>query len=878
MSENKKSFKYNDQTFDIPVAETQDFLKDFPGAEEIKSFVVNKDTFDIPVAKVPEFKQDMPNAKPLYKEEKKGFWDSYFGDLTQRIASGVVGGTRSLINMTVLQPAQMDIMNRLEEEGVADLGMRKMLADAQVDLLFKPVVNAVDELKLKRDELREKSDRYKGKDFTDLWKEGDKAGAVGEIFLTASESLPLSLIAMFGGGLGLTVVGGIAGSEKYERLEDVGLQDFDFTKATPEEIEKNRQLINEMSMDQVSRLVNSSITGISEALTERIGSVPIGRWLKGVYGKVGKDVAEKQIKKGLGKWVGDIFNKYGIVMAPFSEGAEEYVNQIAENITDYATGVTDVFDPLKDANKSFVYGTGGGAQFTMIGAPGVAYNKFAQKKARKNAEKTVTENVNALSNEDGTIHQATDREGNLIFIKSETPGVGDKTGTAVVIDANGQPRTMDVADIEDRQILQPGEVIGAQMGQFEAEQQQSKQPETFVYDGKTYIFRDYMSENNEPVVAELDETGAVVGEDVILDEEFISRIESQLMADPETEPEIRTVTVGKKEYTLKKAEDAFVSDPFNTEEEALKVQSELQKSIGKKNSIEVVSQDSGDPLVPDSYQVVVKPITEEALVEELDTDLQEQKEEIEAPSYRIGEKEVDRDYVEEFIDLADTKEELEGLTVNNDPEILELIDNKFPEPVTSYKIGKKEVTPARARARIELAKTAEQLEELKITADPELEELYKKRQIEFEAAKGAKELTKEDAKHNRLVQLVSVYNKSSPVKRKRIDTGAIMKLASDFGYTVEDERGKLLVTDNGKKITTRSERVTTAMKEVHNALTDYDEAFQKNANKLMEVRLVGTDVGMAQKEVDKAIEDIKEGKNSVGANKLLDAIKVIKNE
>ena len=218
------------------------------------------------------------------------------------------------------------------------------------------------------------------------------------------------------------------------------------------------------------------------------------------------------------------------------------------------------------------------------------------------------------------------------------------------------------------------------------------------------------------------------------------------------------------------------------------------------------------------------------------------------------------------------------MSIGNDQELTDLINKKFPELTTSYRIGKKEVSPAKAKARIKYAKTKEQLEELKVTGDPELEELYTGRAQEFKIAE-KKVLSEEDKSHNRLVNLIKNYNTSSATQRKRFDTSNIMKMAKDLGYNAKMDKGKLNVTRDGRTIGLRTERISTAEKEAHKAFEEYEEPFKEKANKmLVPAFMEGVEVGIGPSEVNQAILDIQAGKKSVNANKLLDEIENIQGD
>jgi hypothetical protein len=64
-----KTYKVGSNTYDIPEAEVQTFLSDFPDAVEIESFTVDKDTFDIPITERDSFLKDFPTAQPVKKKE-----------------------------------------------------------------------------------------------------------------------------------------------------------------------------------------------------------------------------------------------------------------------------------------------------------------------------------------------------------------------------------------------------------------------------------------------------------------------------------------------------------------------------------------------------------------------------------------------------------------------------------------------------------------------------------------------------------------------------------------------------------------------------------------------------------------------------------------
>lgn len=225
----------------------------------------------------------------------------------------------------------------------------------------------------KSDEMasRAKANIYKGKDFSALTKEGRYVDAAGEIFLTASESIPVSLTAMAGTmagqpGLSFSLMAAHGYQNKYDELKDE-------------------------DMSEAMKGVNSIISGFSAAATEYLGSIPFAKWAQNTLRLGGEELLQKTLKNTLTKSAGDIFKRHGYLFEPVAEGLEEFTDAIVNNVADWATGRTDKLEPLKDAGKSFVYGAAGGAQFTAVAIPIQMANKAKVEKKFNTAQTALTE-------------------------------------------------------------------------------------------------------------------------------------------------------------------------------------------------------------------------------------------------------------------------------------------------------------------------------------------------------------------------------------------------------------------------------------------------------------------------------------------------------
>lgn len=88
----KRSFKYENEVFDIEEKDVNAFLKDVPDAVEVQSFVYDKDTFDIELSEVGNFLADVPDAKPLGESEEASKKKSSASTSTATEAGGGSGG------------------------------------------------------------------------------------------------------------------------------------------------------------------------------------------------------------------------------------------------------------------------------------------------------------------------------------------------------------------------------------------------------------------------------------------------------------------------------------------------------------------------------------------------------------------------------------------------------------------------------------------------------------------------------------------------------------------------------------------------------------------------------------------------------------------
>jgi hypothetical protein len=208
---------------------------------------------------------------------------------------------------------------------------RQAVVDAFLETSIPTAANekSIEDLKQFAEGQREKGDFYEGKDFRQLWKEKRYGAAIGEIFLQGAESVPTSIAAIIPGGLAM--IGAGSAAEKYRELDKIKKPS---TTADDEEWE---DYLNKANMSEIAKLSNAILSGSAEALSEYIGRIPFLRWGKNYIAKQGVKATQQTIKKGVLPYILNFFDKYGLYTEPIVEGAEEFVNQLAQNTTDYLT-------------------------------------------------------------------------------------------------------------------------------------------------------------------------------------------------------------------------------------------------------------------------------------------------------------------------------------------------------------------------------------------------------------------------------------------------------------------------------------------------------------------------------------------------------------
>jgi hypothetical protein len=313
---------------------------------------------------------------------------SYVGDLFERIGAGAIDIATSAPKQMTFAQRILDVPRKIVQKELSLLGLSEekaqkisnnipfikptMINDAVN--ISKAVWDKIEKtedfqnLEQKATDLRESSARY-DQTMIDYLKKKEYNKAIGVSFLGAAESLPITLMAMAGGPIGLAEIGMYSASAQYDELKD-------------------------MPMNEMQKVSNALLNGGLEIATEKLGSANYGKLIKSLYKTAGKEVAEETVKKGLKTWLVNMWKKAGIYTAPVGEGLEEAVNKFGSNITAVVTG-EDPERPL-DYNVANAAGSGfaSGTVFTTVGMPGQIRQQRAEEakvKAKEAEKKTKVE-------------------------------------------------------------------------------------------------------------------------------------------------------------------------------------------------------------------------------------------------------------------------------------------------------------------------------------------------------------------------------------------------------------------------------------------------------------------------------------------------------
>ena len=273
-----------------------------------------------------------------------------------------------------------------------------------------PMLDWSEANKRKAEELREASDRYNGKGFFDLAKNGEWGKAAGSAMLSGFESLPQSAAIMaatpFGlGGAMLADMGITSAMDRYKQLSNP-------SDGTPEW--QKEQFKN---MPEWKKIVDAGLYGVAEAGSEYLGNAATYRMIANAFKFGGKQAALDTAKKGFIDTMGKFMDKTWFISPAVVEGLEEVGNTYAQYATDKALGLdwtkggdNEAGAVFKQAVDAFAGGFAGGTQFTAMAVPG-HIKQWNDTRKVTNAYNNASKGIEGIFNEqekaqfDETIHR-----------------------------------------------------------------------------------------------------------------------------------------------------------------------------------------------------------------------------------------------------------------------------------------------------------------------------------------------------------------------------------------------------------------------------------------------------------------------------------------
>jgi len=511
-------------------------------------------------------------------------------------------------------------------------------------------------------------------------------------------------------------------------------------------------------------------------------------------------------------------------------------------------------------------------------------------------------------------------------------------GTVLASTPEGN-QMISTADLIDTKIVPKDQFMQEQLSAFDTEisRVELAKQQMFQIPGsdKNWVYTG--PENNDPVtgdpiIASLDENYNTTGEAKTITPDELAQIQQKKQVQAQVEqqtpanepvPEVKSATWGKNKYQYTKNADGTsdVMLPQNVKPEA--ALTEINKSLENTDYAAIpVTEDRTIPAQddfhkPTTQQVVtgVKIVPKASIQQPVEQPepSKNSKEQSKPGKYTFGKEQLDREEVAEMVKLADNYSEIEGLKVENDPELQNLIQSKFP---AKYSIVGQPATAAQVKANLRLNKNVDQIT---IENDFELSNLLKEarkklpkfnnqqpeKQQTTENKTGessqksespeellAKEIEKkrsEDPDYdnkvvNSLLDEIKAWNNMSDYQKGRYNLMGLVKRAQVNGLELVGRGyGKMYDLADADGNVIKSKRVLQEKKDDiqnHKSITDYSPEFQQFVGRFAglpdnDLKTIEYDNSMSLPSIKAGLRDIAEGKKTQSVNTLLDNLEKI---
>lgn len=290
-------------------------------------------------------------------DQQTGFWTSFLGNTLERLGGETLNTIGGWINYkesiprfifaNIINPENPgEILNDPNLHEKAYFGRKLMGLGNELVSRSDPNPHIYDP----------EIGQYRPRDFVDLFKEGNYAGAGADIYRAGVGSGPNGLVgAIPYAGPIISAIS--AANQKYYQLDTDPA-----TKGLPE----------------WQKQLNAAITGVIEYGTGKLGGKVISKVFKPMLAKMSKETVTDIVAKGGMELLVDVL----------MDGSEEALSQFGENTIDYFTGMTDTYDPFNNLSQAFGYGSAngmfsqGGKTLYSAGSKGIS--DIQAQKLRKN--------------------------------------------------------------------------------------------------------------------------------------------------------------------------------------------------------------------------------------------------------------------------------------------------------------------------------------------------------------------------------------------------------------------------------------------------------------------------------------------------------------
>jgi hypothetical protein len=489
-----RSFKIDNDVYEIPDNEASAFIKDAPNAVELQSFKVGEDTFDVDLKDVQGFLKDIPHAVPLNnsiqpQQFKSAPWESNI--------EGIKSNPQQQIESN-LTPEKYTNPLIQDEDQYHNLLIKPNRTPEEDTYLNDYVLKNTDYYKKNKDKIESP-----GKGFGQALKSGvatteaslagiphlinSSIAAATNVFLPKDKKIDSRTVefmkTLSGFPMDETLLKGFADEKQLEAQKanikktlynpdaDLGvlgaIKKGDYSAAientfsgiiesAPQSMSvmaagaltggigsfalasgmtasgKLQELDQNTDFSDDKKVLIATAYGLPEGLFESVfGAGAAGQAMESIVKKFGKEQAEEQIKKSLLNGWKKVIEKHPYLQS-LGEGMEEFNTQIAQNAVDKYSGVDPSRKLTDGAFDAFAIGMVQGAGIAL---PMDVAKTISLRKMNRDKKVAVDNEFNSMFahrvNNDGDIVQGQDLDGNNYFII-------DDTNSGAIIVENGE--------------------------------------------------------------------------------------------------------------------------------------------------------------------------------------------------------------------------------------------------------------------------------------------------------------------------------------------------------------------------------------------------------------------------------------------------------